>query len=183
MPVTFRSNKGNDGPFGAADRTPTPRSARPPWRHSPRRRRFKRGYRCPSATAAARLSANTSQQAGRKGRRHRQDKHRALRWAEKAMNQPRAAQRRRPGPASLAKTWECPSPNRSAWRETSIWVRSALEFLLERLSHRTGAGRDAFRRGGASPRRRSRISRTRGSRAAAIIAWPSCVRWIKSKVR
>ena len=166
-----------------SNRMPKPRAARPPWRHSRRPRRSKRGYRCPSASAAARLSANRFQQAGRKGRRHRQDKHQALRWAEKGMNQRRAAQRRRPTPASLAKNWECPSPNRSAWRETSICVHSAWEFLLDRPHHRTGAGRDAFRRGGTSLRRRSRISMTRGSRAAAIMAWPSCVRWMKSKVR
>src|SRR6267142_6994127 len=96
--------------------------------------RFKRVHRYPSASAAARLSANTFQQVGRKGRRHRQGKHRALRWAAKEMSQRREAQRRQPRLASLAKNWECPSPNRSAWRETSICVQSAWELLLDRLS-------------------------------------------------
>src|SRR5262245_3725990 len=50
------------------------------------------------------------------------------------MNQRRAAQRRRPTPASLAKNGECPSPIRSAWRETNTCVHSAWEFLRDRLS-------------------------------------------------
>src|SRR5262249_965869 len=41
------------------------------------------------------------------------------------MSQRREAQRRQPRLASLAKNSECPSPNRSAWRETSICVPSA----------------------------------------------------------
>src|SRR5215467_4558063 len=86
---------------------------------------LKRVHCCPSASVTVRLSANTFRQVGRKGRRRRQDKHRALRWAEKGTNRRRAAQRRQSRLASLAKNWEYPNRNHSAWQETSICVHSA----------------------------------------------------------
>jgi HEPN domain-containing protein len=62
--------------------------------------------------------------------------------------------------------------NRLSAAATSSRLRSCVQLHQRRVAFRLG-----------SPRRRSRISLTRRSGAAAIMAWPSCVRWIKSKAR
>src|SRR5215467_7535457 len=101
----------------------------------------KRPHCHPSASAAVRLLASTPRQAVRKGRRHTQEKRRALWRVETGTSRRRGARRKQPGPASLANDWECPSPNRSAWPETNNRVRSAWNFLL--YCKRAATGPDA----------------------------------------